>query len=68
MTALAHGHEAFEIHGSDVHHDHWRLRPTGDGWSLIRPDGAIAFHGLGVSGRRRCLEFAREHGVLAVFS
>jgi hypothetical protein len=45
-----------------------RLLPTGDGWSLIGPDGELVFHGLGLSGRRQCLEFAREHGALAVLS
>ncbi len=68
MTAWAHNQKAFEIHATDLTHDQWRLMPTGDGWSLIRPDGGVAFRGLGVSGRRRCLEFARELGVLVVFS
>ena len=45
-----------------------KLLPTGDGWSLIGPDGAIAFRALGTRARRDCLEFARAHGVLAVFS
>ena len=44
------------------------LRATGDGWALIGPEGEIVFRGLGVRGRHACLEFARERGVLAVFS
>jgi hypothetical protein len=46
----------------------WRLLPSGDGWSLLAPDGELAFHALGIRGRRCCLEFARAQGVLAVFS
>lgn len=42
------------------------LRATGDGWVLLGADGEVVFHGLGVGGRRQCLEFARELGVLAV--
>jgi hypothetical protein len=45
-----------------------RLLPSGDGWSLVGPDGELVFHALGVHGRRHCLEFARAEGVLAVFS
>jgi hypothetical protein len=46
----------------------FRLLPSGDGWSLVAPDGTLVFEGLGYSGRQRCLEFARAQGVLAVFS
>jgi len=45
-----------------------RLLPSGDGWSLIGRGGEPVFFGLGVSGRRRCLEFARSRGVLTLFS
>jgi hypothetical protein len=45
-----------------------RLRPTGDGWSLVGPDEELLFHAPGIRGRRRCLEYARDEGVLAVFS
>lgn len=45
-----------------------RLLPSGDGWSLIGSDGRLVFKALGPRGRRRCLEFARAHGVLALFS
>jgi hypothetical protein len=42
------------------------LRATGDGWSLLAPDGSLVFRGFGVAGRRQCLEFAVDRGVLAV--
>lgn len=45
-----------------------RLLASGDGWSLIAPDGRLVFEALGAQGRRGCLEFARAHGVLALFS
>ena len=75
MTAYAHSPTAVQIRvlreraptraGSP---DRLRLLPTGDGWSLVGPEGEVLFHALGVSGRRKCLEFARERGALAVFS
>jgi hypothetical protein len=45
-----------------------RLLPSDDGWSLVRPDGRLVFRALGYRARQQCLEFARAHGVLAVFS
>jgi hypothetical protein len=45
-----------------------RLLPSGDGWSLVGPDGKVVFQALGTGGRRECLRFAQAHGVLAVFS
>jgi hypothetical protein len=45
-----------------------KLLPSGDGWSLVTPEGNVAFHALGTQGRRRCLEFARARGVLVVSS
>jgi hypothetical protein len=33
---------------------------------LLAPDGKVVFRALGLAGRRRCLEHARELGVLAV--
>jgi hypothetical protein len=45
-----------------------RLRQTDDGWSLLGPDGEIVFRAMGDRARRRCLEFARGTGVLAVIS
>jgi hypothetical protein len=71
MTAFAHAPAAIEIRTSDARrHERTRLRllASGDGWSLLSPDGKLVFHALGVRGRRRCLEFARAHGVLAVIS
>lgn len=44
-----------------------KLRPTEDGWSLIAADGRIVYRGFGLKARRECLEFARDHGVPAVF-
>lgn len=40
-----------------------RLLPSGDGWSLVSVEGKLVFSALGVSGRRRCLEFALAEGV-----
>jgi hypothetical protein len=74
MTALAHNPLAVEVRRQSRASDHargttqLRLRATGDGWSLIDADGAMVFRGFGLGGRRECLEFARRHGVLAVFS
>jgi hypothetical protein len=45
-----------------------RLLPSGEGWSLVGPAGELVFDAPGVRGRRRCLEFARAHGVVAVLS
>jgi hypothetical protein len=41
-----------------------RLLPSGDGWSLVDVDGELVFSAVGLSGRRRCLEFARAEGVI----
>ncbi|HLJ04199.1 MAG TPA: hypothetical protein VKT31_12210 [Solirubrobacteraceae bacterium] len=43
-----------------------RLLPSGDGWSLLGPDGELVFSAPGLSARRRCLEFAQAEGVLAL--
>jgi hypothetical protein len=32
------------------------------------PHGEIVFHADGIRGRRECLEFARQHGVLSLSS
>lgn len=45
-----------------------RLVPCDGGWSLVGPDGGLMFHAPGIRGRRRCLQFARAHGVLTLFS
>ncbi len=44
------------------------LRPTGDGWSVLNSAGEVLFCGFGLAGRRRCLEFARDMGVLLVYA
>ena len=72
MSAIAHGRAAIELHSGITVADGppgrvW-LRATSDGWSLLDPSGKLLFSGLGRSSRRRCLEFARSHGVLAVLS
>jgi hypothetical protein len=45
-----------------------KLLPSGDGWSLVGPNGELVFEALGTRGRRECLEYARARGVLAIFS
>ncbi len=42
------------------------LRATEDGWSLMARDGKVVFRGFGLAGRRQCLQFAHQLGVLAV--
>jgi hypothetical protein len=44
------------------------LRSTEDGWVLLSHQGEVVFHGVGLPGRQRCLEFARDHGVISVLS
>jgi hypothetical protein len=73
MAVIANRPAAIELHAglgvlADRIPDRLWLRATGDGWSLVAPDGHVLFHALGLSGRRECLEFARERGVLAVLS
>jgi hypothetical protein len=73
MTALAHRPAAFAVVSVDGSRSRDRastsltLRATEDGWSLLAADGHVVFSAIGTAGRRRCLEFARELGVLAVF-
>lgn len=43
-----------------------RLRATRRGCALIDPDGEVVFYADGIGGRRKCLEYARQHGVLAI--
>jgi hypothetical protein len=45
-----------------------KLMSSGDGWSLVSPDGEVVFHALGTRARRRCLEVAQAKGVLTVLS
>jgi hypothetical protein len=74
MTTLAHRLGAVGIGAAgspQVRDDAIRrltLRATGNGWSLLGPRGEEVFHAPGVAGRRKCLEFARDHGVLVVLS
>ncbi|HET9102742.1 MAG TPA: hypothetical protein VFN55_05260 [Solirubrobacteraceae bacterium] len=44
------------------------LVPHGAGWALAHPDGELVYAASGLDGRRRCLEFARDHGVAALIS
>jgi hypothetical protein len=69
MTALRFGSDQFVASRRVARSDcevRLRLLPTGDGWSLVAPDGRLVFHALGTAGRRRCLETARARGVLAI--
>jgi hypothetical protein len=65
---------AFAIEIADHRHVHaaaperFILRPTGDGWALVTPEGQVVFHGLGLKARRECLEFARDYGALSVLT
>lgn len=72
MSALVYPPTAFEIRGASVAAGEYPgrlvLRATGDGWALIGPAGDIVYHGLGRRGRHECLQFARDRGVLSVFS
>ncbi len=45
-----------------------RLLPSADGWSLVGLDGELVFSAVGLSGRRRCLEYAQAQGTLALIS
>lgn len=74
MASLASHPGAFELKSlrrprrRDETVDRLYLRATDDGWSVRNSSGEILFGGLGLSGRRRCLEFAREVGALVVFA
>ncbi len=43
-----------------------RLLPNGDGWSLVNLHGELVYSALGTRGRRQCLSFAEEHGILTL--
>jgi hypothetical protein len=43
-----------------------RLVASGDGWSLVSLEGEPVFSADGLSGRRCCLEFAHNRGVVAL--
>ncbi len=74
VSSLAYRPTAFAIHVAEprrLRHAlgrHPLLAPTEDGWSLVGPAGELLFRGFGVRGRRECLEFARDHGIVAVMS
>jgi hypothetical protein len=42
------------------------LRATRRGCALIDAHGEVVFYADGTGGRRKCLEYARQHGVLAI--
>lgn len=44
------------------------LRPADDGWMLVTSDGEVVFRAPGTAGRRQCLKFAQDHGVISVRS
>lgn len=68
MNSLTHLPVPRQITAVSPAGDFLKLLPTGDGWALVGPDGKVVFDALGTGGRRRCLEFARARGVLAVLS
>lgn len=74
MTALARHPTAFAVQATgDVRRrlgavNRLSLRATEDGWSLLTRDGVVVFRGLGLAGRRQCLQHAHDLGVLAVLS
>jgi hypothetical protein len=47
---------------------HLRLVASGDGWSLVSLEGEPVFSADGLRGRRCCLEFAHDRGVVALVS
>ncbi len=74
VSSLAYKPAAFAIHVAEpqrrrhAFRRHPILTPTEDGWSLVGPTGELLFRALGVRGRRECLEFARDSGLVAVMS
>jgi hypothetical protein len=73
MIAAAPEPAAFEVRVRDYARQRTGPAPrvsiwaTEDGYALIASDGTVLFRGLGRGGRRQCLEYAREHGVLVVY-
>ncbi len=47
---------------------HLTLRATTDGCALVDAEGDVVFYADGLGGRRECLKYARDHGVLALLS
>ena len=71
MTTLDYHPAAIHVSTADVPSTaggYLLLRPTGDGWSLMTPDGEVIYRGLGLDSRRRCLELAVERGAATVLS
>lgn len=76
MSAISHRPAAFELRtrvekrerDAGAATQRLSLRATGDGWSLLAPNGQVLFRGFGLAGRRQCLEFARRLGALTVSS
>jgi hypothetical protein len=44
------------------------LQATSDGCALVDSGGQVVFYADGLGGRRECLRYARDHGVLALLS
>ena len=74
MIPLTHNSAAHRLHARSAltantrANGRLRLLASGDGWSLVSPDGHLVFRALGIHGRRRCLEYAHSEGVLAILS
>jgi hypothetical protein len=74
VQATGRGPSASKAHTFDASrhgvrgHVRVRLVQSGEGWSLVSPAGESVFQTSGKHARRRCLEFARAEGVLAVLS
>ena len=68
MTSIADKSTVLELRTVSDVRVRLRLLPSGDGWSLVGPEGQLVFHALGTQGRRRCLEYARGRGALVLVS
>jgi hypothetical protein len=44
------------------------LKATSEGWSLLGRGDHVVFEAAGSSARQQCLQFACEHGVVALSS
>lgn len=44
------------------------IKATDEGWALVGQEGEAIFEAGGLEGRQACLNFAHEHGVLALIS
>ena len=74
VDATGRGSSASKARSSDASrhglggHVRVRLVKSAEGWSLVSPAGESVFQASGKHARRRCLEFARAEGVLALLS